>query len=213
MVPCEVCGGDRFRPEVLEVRYRGLNIRDALGLTVDQAFEHFASEPRFTRTLHLLRRVGLGYLRLGQPATQLSGGESQRLKIARELSQRGASGTLVLLDEPTVGLHYADVQRLLEVLSELVERGDTVIVIEHNLDVIRNSDWVVDLGPGGGDDGGRRVAEGPPEAIVASQASWTGRFLEPAMAAAGAPVFSTPIAAGRPWPARKPAGKGAARRR
>ncbi len=198
MVPCEVCGGDRFRPEVLDVRYRGLNIRDALDLTVDQAFEHFASEPRFTRTLHLLRRVGLGYLRLGQPATQLSGGESQRLKIARELSARGAGVALVLLDEPTVGLHYADVQRLLEVLSELVERGDTVIVIEHNLDVIRNSDWVVDLGPGGGDDGGSLVAEGPPEAIAATSESWTGRFLSEVMQAAGAPMFAPRLATARP---------------
>src|SRR3989454_2105166 len=177
LVPCEVCGGDRFRPEVLEVRYRGLNIRDALDLTVDQAFEHFAAEPRFTRTLHLLRRVGLGYLRLGQPATQLSGGESQRLKIARELAERGAGGTLVLLDEPTVGLHYADVQRLLQVLDDLVARGDTVVVVEHNLDVIRNCDWIVDLGPEGGDRGGRLVVEGPPETVMASEASWTGRFL------------------------------------
>ena len=205
LVPCEVCGGDRFRPEVLEVRFRGLNIKQTLDLTVDQAFEHFATEPKFTRTLHLLRRVGLGYLRLGQPATQLSGGESQRLKIARELSERGGSGALVLLDEPTVGLHYADVQRLLEVLSDLVDRGDTVIVIEHNLDVIRNSDWVVDLGPSGGHDGGRLVAEGPPEAIVAAAESWTGRFLSEAMAGAGAPEFaSTPGLSRAPAP-RKPA--------
>ena len=184
LVPCETCGGDRFRREVLEVRYRGVNVRQALDLTVDQAFEHFASEPRFTRALHILRRVGLGYLRLGQPATQLSGGEAQRLKIARELSgrgaptrQRGSGPTLYLLDEPTVGLHYADVQRLLEVLDDLTARGDTVIAVEHNLDVIRNSDWVVDLGPGGGEAGGRLVAEGPPELIAACPESWTGRFL------------------------------------
>jgi excinuclease ABC subunit A len=188
LVPCEVCGGDRFRREVLEVRYRGVDIRQALDLTVDQAFEHFAREPRFTRALHILRRVGLGYLKLGQPATQLSGGEAQRLKIARELSgrgvptrQRGSGPTLYLLDEPTVGLHYADVQRLLEVLDDLIERGDTVIAVEHNLDVIRNSDWVVDLGPEGGEAGGRLVAEGPPEAIAACEASWTGRFLREAM--------------------------------
>jgi len=187
LVPCEVCGGDRFRREVLEVRYRGVDIRQALDLTVDQAFEHFAREPRFTRALHILRRVGLGYLKLGQPATQLSGGEAQRLKIARELSARraptrqGGSGpTLYLLDEPTVGLHFADVQRLLEVLDDLTARGDTVIVVEHNLDVIRNSDWVVDLGPEGGEAGGRLVAEGPPEAIAACAASWTGRFLREA---------------------------------
>jgi len=191
------------------VRYRGLHIREALELTVDQAFEHFAQEPRFTRALHLLRRVGLGYLRLGQPATQLSGGESQRLKVARELSERGAGGALVLLDEPTVGLHYADVQKLLDVLGELVDRGDTVIVIEHNLDVVRNSDWVVDLGPGGGDAGGRLVAEGPPETIAAATASWTGRFLADAMAAAGPAVFAK-TAAAKPAGA-KPAGVPAAR--
>ena len=184
LVPCDTCGGDRFRREVLEVRYRGVNVREALDLTVDQAFQHFASEPRFTRALHILRRVGLGYLKLGQPATQLSGGEAQRLKIARELSgrgvptrQRGSGPTLYLLDEPTVGLHYADVQRLLEVLDDLTARGDTVIAVEHNLDVIRNSDWVVDLGPEGGEAGGRLIAEGPPEVIAAAPDSWTGRFL------------------------------------
>ncbi|HEY6865741.1 MAG TPA: excinuclease ABC subunit UvrA [Candidatus Eisenbacteria bacterium] len=177
LVPCETCGGDRFRREVLEVRYRGVSIRDALDLTVDEAFRHFAAEPRFTRGLHILRRVGLGYLRLGQPATQLSGGEAQRLKIARELSTRGGGPTLYLLDEPTVGLHFADVQKLLEVLDDLTARGDTVIVVEHNLDLIRNCDWVVDLGPEGGERGGTLVAEGPPEAIAASESSWTGRFL------------------------------------
>jgi excinuclease ABC subunit A len=204
LVPCEVCGGDRFRPEVLEVRYRGLNIREALDLTVDQAFEHFATEPRFTRTLHLLKRVGLGYLRLGQPATQLSGGESQRLKVARELAERGAGAALVLLDEPTVGLHYADVQRLVDVLGELVDRGDTVIVIEHNLDVVRCSDWVVDLGPGGGDDGGRLVVEGTPEAVVACAESWTGRFLREPMAAAGPAEFTAAPERPRSVPAAAP---------
>jgi excinuclease ABC subunit A len=177
LVPCEVCGGDRFRREVLDVRFHGLDIRQALDLTVDQAFEHFASEPRFTRALHLLRRVGLGYLKLGQPANQLSGGEAQRLKIARELAQRGAGPTLYVLDEPTVGLHFADVQRLLEVLDELVERGDTVVLVEHHLDVIRHSDWVVDLGPEGGDRGGELLVEGPPAAVEACERSWTGRFL------------------------------------
>jgi excinuclease ABC subunit A len=177
LVPCEMCGGDRFRREVLDVRYRGVNIRGALDLTVDQAFEHFAREPRFTKKLMTLRRVGLGYLRLGQPAPQLSGGEAQRLKIARELSERGAGAGLYLLDEPTVGLHFTDVQRLLEVLDDLTSRGDTVVVVEHNLDVIRNSDWVVDLGPDGGDRGGRLVVEGPPEAIAAHPESHTGRCL------------------------------------
>ena len=175
------------------MRYRGVNIREALDLTVDQAFLHFAREPRFTRALLILRRVGLGYLRLGQPANQLSGGEAQRLKIARELSERGAGPTLYLLDEPTVGLHFADVQRLLEVLDDLVTRGDTVVLIEHNLDLIRNCDWVVDLGPEGGAAGGRLVAEGAPEVIAAAAESWTGRFLRetlepaPAVARARAP--------------------------
>ena len=185
MVPCDECGGARFRREVLEVRYRGLNIREALDLTVDQAAEHFVREPRFTKALAMLRRVGLGYLRLGQPANQLSGGEAQRLKIARELSARSGGETLYLLDEPTVGLHFSDVRRLLSVLDELVERGDTVIVVEHNLDVIRCCDWVVDLGPEGGEGGGELVAEGPPSVIAAAPRSWTGRFLRETQ---GAPV-------------------------
>ena len=176
-VPCEVCGGARFKPEVLDVRVRGANIKDTLDMTVDTAFDHFAREPRFTRALHVLRQVGLGYLKLGQPATQLSGGEAQRLKIARELAEKGAGPTLYVLDEPTVGLHWADVQKLLEVLDDLTRRGDTVVLVEHNLDVIRLSDWVVDLGPDGGDRGGALVAEGPPEAIAAVEGSHTGRFL------------------------------------
>jgi len=188
LVPCEVCGGDRFRREVLEVRYRGASIRDALDMTADRAFEHFASEPRFTRALHILRRVGLGYLKLGQPATQLSGGEAQRLKIARELSERGAGPTLYLLDEPTVGLHYTDVQRLLEVLDDLTARGDTVVVVEHNLDLIANCDWVVDLGPGGGAAGGQLVAEGSPESIAAAGESRTGRYLRERAESMASPV-------------------------
>ncbi|MEO5618156.1 MAG: excinuclease ABC subunit UvrA, partial [Candidatus Eisenbacteria bacterium] len=185
-VPCEACGGSRFRPEVLEVRYRGLNVREALDLTADQAFEHFAREPRFTRSIHMLRRVGLGYLKLGQSAVQLSGGEAQRLKIARELSERSTGRTLYLLDEPTVGLHFADIQVLLDVLDELVKRGDTVVVVEHNLDVIRHCDWVIDLGPDGGEGGGRLLAEGPPEKIAATEASWTGRYLR------GVPLATAP---------------------
>jgi len=176
-VPCEVCQGARFKPDVLGVRYRGKDIREALLMTVDEAFEHFASEPRFTRALHVLRRVGLGYLQLGQPANQLSGGEAQRLKVARELSQKSGGATLHVLDEPTVGLHWADVQRLLEVLDDLVRRGDTVVLVEHNLDLIRCCDWVVDLGPEGGAGGGRVLVEGPPEAIAACDASHTGRYL------------------------------------
>jgi excinuclease ABC subunit A len=180
MVPCEVCGGSRFKPEVLDVRVLGVNVKEALDMTVDAAFDHFAKEPKFTRPLHVLRQVGLGYLRLGQPATQLSGGEAQRLKIARELAERGAGPSLYVLDEPTVGLHWVDVQRLLDVLDDLTQRGDTVVVVEHNTDVIRCSDWVIDLGPDGGDAGGRLVAEGSPDTIAACEASHTGRFLRDA---------------------------------
>ena len=180
LVPCEACDGARFRREVLEVRYRGLNVREALDLTADQAFEHFAGEPRFTRALHILRRVGLGYLKLGQPANALSGGEAQRLKIARELGERKAGPALYLLDEPTVGLHWSDIQQLLQVLDDLTARGDTVVVVEHNLDVIRNCDWIIDLGPDGGARGGRLVVAGPPEAVAAADHSWTGRFLREA---------------------------------
>jgi len=180
MVPCEVCGGSRFKPEVLDVRVRGVNVKQALDMTVDAAFDHFSREPKFTRPLHVLRQVGLGYLRLGQPATQLSGGEAQRLKIARELAERGAGPSLYVLDEPTVGLHWADVQRLMDVLDDLTRRGDTVVIVEHNTDVIRCSDWVVDLGPEGGDAGGRLVVEGPPDAVAATAESHTGRFLREA---------------------------------
>jgi excinuclease ABC subunit A len=167
---------------VLEVAYRGVNVREALDLTVDQAFDHFAAFPRFTRALHIMRRVGLGYLRLGQPATNLSGGEAQRLKIARELAERGGGPTLYVLDEPTVGLHFADVQRLLEVLDDLVRRGDTVVVVEHNLELVRNADYLLDLGPEAGEEGGRLVAEGAPEVVARASSSWTGRFLAEAMA-------------------------------
>ncbi len=179
-VPCEICAGARFKPEVLDVRVRGVNIKEALDMTVDAAFEHFAKEPKFIRPLHVLRQVGLGYVRLGQPANQLSGGEAQRLKIARELAEKGAGPSLYVLDEPTVGLHWSDVQRLMEVLDDLVRRGDTVVLVEHNTDVVRCSDWVVDLGPDGGAGGGTLVAEGPPATIAAAKASHTGRFLRDA---------------------------------
>jgi len=207
LVPCEVCAGTRFKPEVLDVHVRGVNIKQALDMTVDTAFEHFAKENKFTRPLHVLRQVGLGYLRLGQPANQLSGGEAQRLKIARELAERGTGPTLYVLDEPTVGLHWADVQRLLDVLEDLTQRGDTVVLVEHNTDVIRCSDWVVDLGPDGGDGGGRLVAEGPPEAIAANTSSHTGRFLR----AAGVSEHVAVLAA-REVPARRASAPARARR-
>jgi len=177
LLPCETCGGARYKRDVLDVQVRGLNVRQALDLTVDEAIAHFAGTPSLVEKLRVLSGVGLGYLALGQSAPTLSGGESQRLKIARELALPGAGHALYLLDEPTVGLHVSDVQRLLEVLEGLLERGHTVVCVEHHLDVVRNADWVVDLGPGGGDAGGHLVAEGPPEVIAATEESWTGRFL------------------------------------
>jgi excinuclease ABC subunit A len=180
-VPCEICGGARFKSEVLEVRYRGLNIRDVLDLTVDAAIRFFLHEDRLGEALWHLQQVGLGYLRLGQPAPTLSGGEAQRIKIARELAlgaRRGGS-KLYILDEPTTGLHLDDIRKLLRVLSELVSAGHTVLLIEHNLDVIKTADWVIDLGPGAGPDGGSVVAMGTPEQVAAVPQSLTGRYLAP----------------------------------
>jgi excinuclease ABC subunit A len=176
-VPCEVCEGARFKPEILEVTHRGLSIRDVLELTVDEAIRFFIRQDRLGELLWQLQRVGLGYLRLGQPATTLSGGEAQRLKIARELGRAGGSARLYLLDEPTVGLGAGEVHRLVDVLNQLVEAGGTVVVVEHNLELIAAADWIVDLGPEAAEAGGRIVAEGPPESIMASDMSHTGRFL------------------------------------
>ena len=176
-VPCEVCLGARFRPEILEIRHRGLNIQDVLELTVDEAIRFFIRQDRLGEILWQLQRVGLGYLRLGQPATTLSGGEAQRLKIARELARASGPSRLYLLDEPTVGLGAGEVDRLVDVLHQLVEAGGTVVVVEHNLDLIAAADWVVDLGPEAAAEGGRIVAEGPPETIITSRGSHTGRCL------------------------------------
>ena len=176
-VPCEVCRGARFNRETLQVRFKGLNIAEVLNLTVNEALEVFDAFPALRRKLQTLADVGLGYIRLGQPAPTLSGGEAQRVKLARELSKRATGRTLYVLDEPTVGLHAADVHRLIEVLQRLVDAGNTVVVIEHNLDVVKVADWILDLGPEGGDQGGRIVAQGPPEAIMAEPRSYTGRFL------------------------------------
>ncbi|HET9050264.1 MAG TPA: excinuclease ABC subunit UvrA, partial [Candidatus Dormibacteraeota bacterium] len=166
-VTCEVCKGRRYNREALEVRFRGHTIADVLQMTVDEAAEVFTNQPRIARKLHTLQDVGLGYIRLGQPATQLSGGEAQRVKLATELSRRDTGRTFYVLDEPTTGLHYADVERLLDVLHRLVDHGNTVVVIEHNLDVLKTADWLIDLGPEGGEQGGRLVAEGTPEAVAA----------------------------------------------
>ncbi|MCL6505651.1 MAG: excinuclease ABC subunit UvrA, partial [Bryobacteraceae bacterium] len=182
---CEECKGTRFKSSILEIRYRGLNIHEVLQLTVKEALEFFADVPRVADRLRVLDEVGLGYLRLGQSATTLSGGEAQRVKLATELSRRDTGQTVYILDEPTVGLHFADVERLLGVLHRLVDAGNTVIVIEHNLDVIKTADWIVDLGPEGGEYGGRVVAEGTPEAVACVEGSYTGQFLRPVLGMAG----------------------------
>jgi excinuclease ABC subunit A len=176
-VTCQECEGRRYRPDVLTVRYRGRSIADVLGMTVDEASEFFAGAGSLARRLRVLQDVGLGYLRLGQPATTLSGGEAQRLKIAAELGARATSEMLYVLDEPTTGLHLDDVKRLLGVLNRLVDTGNTVLVVEHHLDVIKSADWVLDLGPEGGDGGGELVAEGTPEAVAQTPGSYTGKFL------------------------------------
>lgn len=176
-VTCEQCGGRRFNKETLEVRYGGKNIADVLDMTVDEACEFFAKVPRLAGKLKTLSDVGLGYLGLGQPATTLSGGEAQRIKLATELSRRSTGRTLYLLDEPTTGLHFDDISKLMDLLLKLRDAGNTVVVIEHNVDVMRCADWIIDLGPGGGDMGGNLVCEGPPSAVKACKDSVTGRFL------------------------------------
>lgn len=178
-VPCEVCGGARYNQETLEVKYKGKSIADVLNMTIEEALEFFKNVPRIANKLQVLQDVGLGYVKLGQSATTLSGGEAQRVKLATELSRRSTGKTLYILDEPTTGLHTADIHRLLEILQRLVDGGDSVVVIEHNLDVIKSADHIVDLGPEGGDKGGTIVAQGTPEEIVKVKASYTGKFLKP----------------------------------
>lgn len=176
-VTCEVCEGQRYNQETLEVLYRGKNISQVLHMTVEEAAEFFAQNDTITKKLETLKSVGLGYLELGQPAPTLSGGEAQRVKLAKELASRSSEHVLYLLDEPTTGLHFADIQKLLDVLIELVEQDNTVVVIEHNLDIIKNADWIIDLGPEGGDGGGALVAEGTPSAVAQHATSYTGRYL------------------------------------
>ena len=189
-VPCEVCKGSRYNRETLEVTYRGRTVSGVLDLTVSEALVFFEAIPRIRRKLQTLDDVGLGYIKLGQPATTLSGGEAQRVKLATELSRRDTGQTLYILDEPTVGLHFADVERLLGVLHRLVDVGNTVVVIEHNLDVIKTADWIIDLGPEGGEGGGEVVAEGPPEAVARAAASHTGRFMRRVLGNGRAPARS-----------------------
>jgi excinuclease ABC subunit A len=187
-VPCESCDGTRYRRDILDIRIQGLSIADVLRFTVNEAIRRFHHQPRLGQALWQLQQVGLGYLRLGQPATTLSGGEAQRLKIARELALAGRRGgrKLYILDEPTTGLHLDDVRVLIQVLDRLVDAGHTVLVIEHHLDVIKRADWVIDLGPEGGDHGGRLVAQGTPEQIAATPGSYTGLYLREVLAPAEA---------------------------
>jgi excinuclease ABC subunit A len=187
-VPCDNCGGKRFKPEVLEVQVRGKSIHDVLSITVDEAIRFFPREEKLGQALWQLQQVGLGYLTLGQPATTLSGGEAQRVKIARELnaSAKSKGRKLYVMDEPTTGLHLVDIEKLAEVMDRLVDAGHTLVLIEHNLDVVKLADWVIDLGPEAGDRGGEIVAMGRPEEIMQVEASHTGRFLRRVLPAPGA---------------------------
>lgn len=178
-VPCDVCKGKRYNRETLEVRHKGKTIDEVLDMTVEDAREFFDPVPVIARKLQTLMDVGLSYIRLGQSATTLSGGEAQRVKLARELSKRDTGKTLYILDEPTTGLHFHDIQQLLSVLHRLRDHGNTVVVIEHNLDVIKTADWIIDLGPEGGQGGGLIIAEGTPEDVAQIEASHTARFLKP----------------------------------
>jgi excinuclease ABC subunit A len=177
-VKCDVCGGKRFNEETLQIKYKDKNISEVLDMTVEEAVKFFENIPKLQKILATLNDVGLGYIRIGQSSTTLSGGEAQRIKLATELSKRGTGRTLYILDEPTTGLHFADIGKLLEVLHKLVYAGNSVLVIEHNIDVIKTADWIIDLGPDGGDGGGKIVACGTPEEVVKNQKSYTGRFLK-----------------------------------
>ncbi|HEX5268482.1 MAG TPA: excinuclease ABC subunit UvrA, partial [Acidimicrobiales bacterium] len=178
-VPCEVCKGARYNRDTLDITFKGKNIAEVLDLSCEEALEFFGNQPVIARHMQTLVDVGLGYIRLGQPAPTLSGGEAQRVKLASELSKRSTGHTIYILDEPTTGLHFEDVRKLLHVLTRLVDQGNTVLVIEHNLDVIKTADWIIDLGPEGGDGGGRVVAEGTPEQVAKHRDSYTGAFLAP----------------------------------
>jgi excinuclease ABC subunit A len=176
-VPCEVCRGSRYNHETLQVRFKDKSIADVLNMTVDSALEYFEAFPRIRRKLQTLKDVGCGYIRLGQPAPTLSGGEAQRVKLSKELSRVATGKTLYVLDEPSVGLHAADVHMLIEVLQTLVNAGNTVVIIEHNLDILKVADWIIDLGPEGGDRGGELLAEGTPEDLCHIERSYTGQYL------------------------------------
>ncbi len=177
-MPCEICKGARYNHETLEVKYKGKSIYDVLEMTVEEGLEFFRNMPKIARKLQTLYDVGLGYIKLGQPATTLSGGEAQRVKLATELSKRPTGRTIYILDEPTTGLHTADVHKLIDVLQKLVDAGNTVVVIEHNLDVIKVADHIIDLGPEGGDNGGKIVVCGTPEKVAVCKKSYTGMYLK-----------------------------------
>ena len=177
-VPCEVCNGTRYSRETLEVKYKGKSISDVLDMTVEEALEFFNNLPRIKNKIQTLSDVGLGYIKLGQPSTTLSGGEAQRIKLATELSKRATGKTLYILDEPTTGLHMGDVHRLIDILQRLVDTGNTILVIEHNLDLIKTADHIIDLGPEGGDKGGEVIAIGTTEQIIKNDKSYTGKFLK-----------------------------------
>ncbi|MCH8898476.1 MAG: excinuclease ABC subunit UvrA, partial [Chloroflexi bacterium] len=194
--PCEVCLGRRYNREALEVTLRDKSIADVLGMTVDQALEFFWNFPRIRPKLETLRDVGLGYISLGQPATTLSGGEAQRVKLATELARRATGKTLYMLDEPTTGLSFEDCAALLRVLHRLVDNGNTVVLIEHHLDLIKNADWIIDLGPGAGDRGGELIAVGTPEQLVKHPNSHTGHYLRSVLENSREPVAEAVAAAG-----------------
>ncbi|MDP7338871.1 MAG: excinuclease ABC subunit UvrA, partial [Vicinamibacterales bacterium] len=189
-VPCDECDGRRFKPQVLDVLYRGCNVAEVLDMTVREALSFFSASPKVVRRLRVLDEIGLGYLRLGQPATTLSGGEAQRIKIASHLSSRKTDRTLYILDEPTTGLHFDDIAKLLAAFRKLLQAGNSLLVIEHNLDVIKTADWIIDLGPEGGEAGGHIVAEGTPEQIAMAEDSVTGRYLRPILTGGRAHAYA-----------------------
>ena len=176
-VPCEVCEGRRYNRDTLQIVWKGHSIADVLDMPVEEALHFFEAQPPIARILQTIYDVGLGYIRLGQPAPTLSGGEAQRVKLASELGKRSTGRTLYILDEPTTGLHFEDTRKLLGVLQRLVDGGNTIVVIEHNLDVVKSADWIIDMGPEGGEEGGRVVAFGTPESVAAVPESYTGKFL------------------------------------
>ena len=211
-VPCEVCHGARYNRETLEVHYKGKTIAEVLDMPIEEAADFFAAVPAIARHMKTLTEVGLGYVRLGQPATTLSGGEAQRVKLASELQKRSTGRTVYVLDEPTTGLHFEDIRKLLGVLNGLVDKGNTVLVIEHNLDVIKTADWLIDMGPEGGSRGGTVVAEGTPEQVAAHPDSHTGTFLKPLLEGREAQQPRRKAAAKKAPAKKAPAKKTAAKR-